>query len=551
MSQEVFLETKLLSSLVKVFPGKELNCREHTEGSMLGNEVYSFQLAYKWKGPLVKNVRVRIESELSPFITVRKVGLIPSEMPCYADHDDNVLSTEPGLYPDILLPVDGEGLVFLPYQWRSVWITIEPCNLANPGSYPVEIIFEIGCGEVLAKRTFHVRIINANLPKQTLIHTEWFHTDCLSTWYKAEVFGNRYWDLVDKYIKTAVRHGINMILTPLFTPPLDTEIGGERPTVQLVDVQKDGSSFRFGYDNLKKWIDICLKNGVEYFEMSHLFTQWGARHAPKIMACEDGEYKKIFGWETNALGKEYKCFLDQFLPSLVDFISKNNLNAKTWFHVSDEPLLEDMEYYKRASMLVSGHLKDFPVIDALSGFEFYKSGLIRKPIPSLDHIDAFLENNVQNLWTYYCCGQYKEVSNRFFNMPSARNRILGMQLYKYGIEGFLHWGYNFWYSQKSRYPVDPFSVTDAGYAFPSGDAFLVYPGDNGPLESLRMEVFFEALQDMRALSLLEQFAGKAEVVKMLEEGLDSPITFKRYPKDADWLINKREEINSKISEFCR
>src|SRR5699024_3497882 len=147
------------------------------------------------------------------------------------------------------------------------------------------------------------------------------------------------------------------------------------------------------------------------------------------------------------------------------------------------------------------------------------------PIPSTDHIEPFLEHHVPNLWTYYCCSQHREVSNRFFAFPSARNRIIGMQLYKFAIKGFLQWGYNFWFSQLSRKSIDPFHNTDAGYGFPSGDAFMVYPGENGPIESLRMEVFYEALQDLRAFQLLEKVIGKERVVELIEDGMDTPLTF--------------------------
>ena len=53
---------------------------------------------------------------------------------------------------------------------------------------------------------------------------------------------------------------------------------------------------------------------------------------------------------------------------------------------------------------------------------------------------------LKNGWVYYCCGQGYKVSNRFIAMPAWRNRILGVQLYKYKMEVFLHWGYNFSYS---------------------------------------------------------------------------------------------------------
>lgn len=49
----------------------------------------------------------------------------------------------------------------------------------------------------------------------------------------------------------------------------------------------------FALSLLKKCIDISKECGIECFEISHLFTQWGAKHAPKIMAEENGTDKPI------------------------------------------------------------------------------------------------------------------------------------------------------------------------------------------------------------------------------------------------------------------
>ena len=545
------LETRLLSSLTKVFADEEIKERKWDKGSMLCNEVYSFQMAYCWKQSMIKQVGVRVVSELSPWVTIRKVELVPVEMPCYADHDDNLLRTTPGLYPDLLQPFNEDELTLLPNQWRSLWLTIDPKTQANGGIYPIEVIFENNQGDMLASETYILTIIESKLPKQSLIHTEWFHTDCLATWYNVEVFSEEHWQVIEQYMKTAVQHGINMILTPIFTPPLDTQVGGERLTVQLVDVEKIGNKYRFGFDKLSRWIELCRSNGVEYLEFSHLFTQWGAKHAPKIMAVENGEMKRIFGWDTEAMGEDYGCFLDEFLFSLVTFIKERGLEKCCYFHISDEPNLDHLESYENASIIINKHLNGFPVLDALSDYEFYEKGLVKIPIPATIHIDAFLEHNIPDLWTYYCGFFYKKVSNRFISIPSARNRVFGMQLYKFNILGFLHWGYNFWYSQYSICPIDPFRVTDSGFFVPAGDAFLVYPGDGGPLESIRLEVFYEALQDMRAFKLLEEMVGREDVLKMIEEGLETPITFSEYPSDAEWLLQKREDINRRISEYNR
>ena len=132
------------------------------------------------------------------------------------------------------------------------------------------------------------------------------------------------------------------------------------------------------------------------------------------------------------------------------------------------------------------------------------------------------------------------------SMPSARNRIYGVQLFKYDIIGILHWGYNFYNSQFSIEHINPYEVTDS--AFPSGDPFLVYPGSDGhPEESIRMMVHYEALTDLRALRLLESLAGKEYVMDLVEGELSEPLTFKRYPKSDMYLITLRNRVNREIA----
>lgn len=135
-------------------------------------------------------------------------------------------------------------------------------------------------------------------------------------------------------------------------------------------------------------------------------------------------------------------------------------------------------------------------------------------------------------------------------MPSERNRIIGFQLYKFDVKGFLHWGYNFYYTRYSKRLADPFTEPDAGAKFPAGDSFVVYPGKNfEPLDSLRLHVFYDGLQDMLALKLLESLAGRDRAVSVLEEGLKSPLTFSEYPHSAEWLLSTRERINSEIKKL--
>lgn len=524
-----------VSSLKKVFPDS-VNIAEISEFSMLKNEVKSFQLVFD----AVKGERVElsVKSPLADYLKFSYVKMINGGYSVPDKADDYYIGKRDA-YPDLLLPIDNcftaeyDGL-------NTVWVQISGDNLPSGE-------FDICVGSECSVK---VHIIDALLPKQKLIYTNWLHTDCLMSHYGFEAFSDEYWRVTESFLRRATEYGMNCVLTPLFTPPLDTKIGGERPTVQLVDVKVIGENqYEFGFEKLDRWLEMCDRCNVEYYEMSHFFTQWGARHAPKIVADVNGAEKRIFGWDTSATGGEYKLFLKQFAKAFSEYIDKKGIRERCFLHVSDEPSAGMLRAYRGASKIVHNNFKNFKVIDAMSSYFLYKFGKTQTPIPANNHINSFI-GRVPELWTYYCSSQNNHyVSNRLFAMPSERNRVIGLQLYKFDVKGFLHWGYNFYYTQYSKRQVDPFTEADAGGKFPSGDSYVVYPGEKGePLDSLRLYVFYDALQDLRALKLLESKIGRQKTLAIVEQGLDKPLTFSEYPHNAKWLEDARERINKAISE---
>lgn len=552
------LHTRILSSLEKCFHDEAITDKPRLrKASMLKNERYSFQLAMQLKeqaGGEKQLVYLRVESALADYLELRLVREVPSQFPCYGDAPKKeYLRTQPGLYPDLLEPLEpGREIPLLPGQLRSIWLMVMPRAGMPLGKQPVTLALYDEGGRRLAQETLELTIINASLPEQKLAFTQWFHCDCLAVYYGVPVFSERHWEILEQFLRTARRYGMNMVLTPVFTPPLDTAVGTERPTVQLVDVTVEAEGYRFGFEKLDRWVGLCLRLGFERFEISHFFTQWGAAHAPKVMAQVNGEMRRIFGWETEAAGPEYTTFLHAFLDALLPHLKALGIDQKCSFHISDEPSEDNLDNYLAAKQIVAEQLKGYPIMDALSSYAFYEQGAVEHPIPANNHIEPFLTHNVPHLWTYYCCGQSNGVSNRFMAMPSANNRIIGVQFYKYGIEGFLHWGYNFYFSQLSRHAVNPFLVTDGDYMAPSGDEFSVYPAPDGTAwESLRLVVFHEALQDQRALELCEALCGRETVMQLIEGELKKPVTFRQYPRKAAYLLKLRERINAVIAEHVQ
>ena len=541
---------KAISAMEKCFMDEDFGSKQAiTRGEALLGEEFSFEVAYTSDEPAhhpKARFRLNVVSPLKKWITVRTVEQVPVRLPAYRWSDDYYLRKTPGFYPDLLEPLNPNEDIMVTYgELKALWVTVKVPGTLEPGDYPVAVRFEAGEQAYSAEITLHV--IAAALPRQEMIVTEWFHCDCIANYYDLETFSPKHCEYIGKFMRTAVENGINAILMPVFTPPLDTAVGGERRTTQLVDVTKTDDGWSFCFNRAEQWVNLAKNVGVEYFEVSHLYTQWGAKHAPKIMGWERGEYRRLFGWDTDATSPEYRGFLRAFLKAFLAKMEELGVADRLLFHISDEPGLDHLESYRAAREQIADLLEGHPIMDALSSFEFYKTGACSNPIPANNHIDPFIEAGVPGLWTYYCCSQGTDVSNRFVAMPMARTRVIGAQFWKYKIAGFLQWGYNFYNSQYSVRPLDPFQITDGEYFFPAGDGFAVYPGPHGePWETMHMKAFTMALQDRRAMDLAERLAGRDAVMAVLER--EGEVTFSRYPHGTEWLENLRAGINRLIEE---
>ena len=532
------MEIRVLSSLEKVFPDAA-PAETPLSLTALQGETTAFQLAFR---DAAGGPEISVEAVSDAQVCLRRVADVPVRMANYPDGDpDTLRGGLPGLYPDRLEVVTPHALRISRY-WTTLWVDV---SADRAGEYPVTLRLT-GPDGLLAERTVTLTVLPAELPPQRLLLTRWFHCDGLAQYYGVPVFSEVHWDVIGRFMRCAARHGVNLLLTPIHTPPLDTAVGHERLTTQLVDVAVEDGAYRFGMDKLRRWIRLALDCGVTHFEMAHLYTQWGAHHAPKIMATVDGGERRIFGWETDAVSAEYRAFLAAYIPAVRQVLREEGVEASTRWHISDEPWAEHMDAYLAARRQVDDLLDGCPIMDALSNFEYYQQGIVQHPVVATNHARPFVAADVPDLWVYYCCGQYRQVANMFIAMPSSRNRMLGFQLFRHRAAGFLHWGWNFYNCMSSWYPVDPYCTTDADCGVPAGDPFQVYPGAAGePVESLRLMVFDHALNDLRACELLAEKKSRAYVEALLDEAFGGRLTFET-TADASTLLALRERINREI-----
>ena len=130
---------KLLSSLEKIFFAEPTEMMEHTTGSMLKNEIYSFQLACWGMGePYEQRLRckIQVESALAPYIQIKQIGYVPSLFPGHLPDDEDYITKMPNLFPDPLTNVNNGEIEICTNQTRTLWISVDPKG-ELVGTYPI------------------------------------------------------------------------------------------------------------------------------------------------------------------------------------------------------------------------------------------------------------------------------------------------------------------------------------------------------------------------------------------------------------------------------
>ena len=539
---------KQVSSLEKIRPCGIGNVDALEKALVLGGQSFSYQIALQT--PDRVELTAQVESPVADWVKLNAVVNTVMDVACYSSADDDYITKEPGIMPDMLLPMEGKHApVHLTNQAGALWVQVQIPENASAGRYPITVKLHAATlkEEMDTQTTMVLEVLDKNIPAQKTRFTQWFYVDCIADVHKTAIYSEEHWALIEKYIALAKSLGLTMLLTPVITPPLDTAVGTQRPNVQLVKMEKKGDTYHFDFDLLHRWVDLCHKYGIREFEMSHLFSQWGLSATPNIWITEDGEEKLMFGWHVPAKSEEYRNFLGQFLPALIAWLKEKGIKEQSWFHISDEPHAEHIENYQYAKELIVPLIDGCTTMDALSDYDFYERGLVEIPVTKNDHIEPFLERKLPRQWVYYCCSQNQLVGNRYLAQPSYRNRILGLQIYKFGCEGFLHWGFNFYNSRRSMKNINPFMYTGGDQGFPSGDPFSVYPVGDDVVPSLRAVIFKEALQDIEVCRLLESYIGKEAVVAMIDEAAGEPLTFSCYPRNSRYIPDLIQNMLQQIS----
>lgn len=539
----------LETSLKRVFPNSPEGSAEPLKMLCTRNERISFQACVR--NLRIGSVPVKAAVDAGGWETrIRRVGYVP--MP-HLNTDSPKEETDglghiPGLCPDPLFPEDTAHVG--PEENAAFWINVTVPPDASRGLHTVKVSLTlenefrfplwINPKPVTVEMEVHLDVRPLVIkPRRDFPVTQWINIESIWDYYRIEPFCERFWELADAFVADMVAHGVDCIYGPIFNNRHELM---PRPG-QLLRVRRTApDKYEFDFSDVRRWIKIALKNGANYLEWTHLFTPapTSARYPQRIFE-RWGEKTGEMLWppETLATSDTYRKFLEQFLPKFRDVLAEEKVLDKSFFHCADEPDgPEQSADYRKARAMLKEIAPWMKVLDAMSDPIFATEGLCDMPIPSIATAHIFDEAKCSH-WAYFCCGPRGEWLQRLLDTPLPKIRMSGWLFHKLQAKGFLHWGHNYWYKFCTGDIADPYQDTAVGAwpGLPYGDPFVVYPGADGPVDSIRWEVFAESLQDYALL----QSAG----VKPGDKLLEKLVSYAVFPKTEDWLKQAREAVLGK------
>lgn len=417
------------------------------------------------------------------------VGYVPLKKNTYNTPDDELLRKAPADFPDPL--IEEKSITVESGNTQPVWVNVYIPEGAPAGIYNGNITVFTSAGEESMEISLNVYPFAIPSERHLLV-TLWFDANIIAKFHNVEKYSEQYWEILGRYAKDMAEHRQNVVETPFPSPIL---------------LEKDGS-LKIDYTSMDKWIEFFEKAGdcerIEFPAIAHTIQEEGrgwwdsselAMNHISAKNAETGEMVKLPPEKGLAL----------MLADLDRHLQERGWHNKAMIHISDEPTIYKLESYCKIADFIHHHAPHLKIIEAIETTGFGKC--LDVWVPKLSHLANWYDEyetqrkSGTEMWFYTCCHPFGGFMNRFIDFPLIETRLLFWLNWKYRLDGYLHWGLN-------RWTDDPFM--DMGDNLPPGDRYVVYPGKNGPISSIRWEASREGLQDYEYFWLL---AKKTEMVK--------------------------------------
>jgi hypothetical protein len=425
------------------------------------------------------------------------VGSIPIEQNTPKYRKTDLIRAAPARFPDYL--AEEKEVSVKKGGYKAVYLTIKIPENAEAGDYEGQVTIKTDESEM--SLPLHLKVYPLTLPDQRhLMVTEWFTTGYFKKFHDIDASDSqRFFEMLRVYAENMAEHRQNVF----------------RVSMDLITCkQATDGSMKFDFSRFDKWADTFWQTGC----MDLLETGFVARFGEGGWSSNE-ILLRDFRAQTEPAGKRITVpgreFLPKFLPAFENHLREKGWLEKTIFHIADEPSNHNVMDWREASEFIHQYSPALRRIDAIETTHCFDR--LEIWVPKLDHLatwhDVFkgAQNQGYEMW-FYTVGIFQNGSypNKTVDVPLIESRILHWLNYRFGLKGYLHWGFNSW--------------TDEPFTAPGkhrGDGWHVYPKKDGLINSLRWEQMRNGIQDYEYLWMLEDKiskikAGLGERLSILE-----------------------------------
>ena len=417
------------------------------------------------------------------------------------------------------------------YQSQGVWIDAKIPQNTAPGEYKgtLDVIRD---GARAA--TFHVtlKVLPATLPDPSGYHCYLnilFDPSSVARFNHLPLYGEEHWKQLQNYVEDLASHGQKSITAFIVDDPWNMDTGF--PVRNMIWWKFPGkwtaahaSEMTFDFEPFDRFVTMCLKAGItgqiqcwsplvqphtDYSIVTYTDTTDGERRKLNLPAGS-ADYQAVWGRFASAfqehlrakgwLNKTYLGF-DEIKTDVLD-------RVMPFFHQTAPDLKfmvsggDEKGHYSAESRETAFHY----------GYYSPGSGIELPNIP---------ERRREGRRTLLYTAVTPLYPNTFIFSEPLESRYLGWIIWKWGFDGYIRWAWDFW----------PATLWDEPqYKWHSGDMFFVYPGKDGPVDSIRWEMLLKGIQDYECLWQAKQGLEKArasgsnaELVAQGEKTLDHAV----------------------------
>lgn len=507
------------SSLDKIFKDRKTLAKPEFKAepflTAAQNEYESFQIVISNGSKELKIVNLRLSGDVihrqdqnkkitKDNISIRTVGFVPTKKPYYP-------VKYVGDWPDPLLP--HQPIDIQPNTAQPFWITVYVPEGTSPGVYSGFI--EIDSDSIATEMPFQIEVYDFALPKENHLKTAFdFYGHLLGMRYPGRT--NEQLDqLADQYIINMLKHRMNPVLNVDPTSEKELAAVDRYRVLGLTNfsIGKKGGTFGNNWPENDEKIEQLLPLYRTYGELLSL---------NKLI-----DYQYIYTWDEGEIGNPQVAKVTSMIKRGFAKL-KNMVCYHGIWNPNDHPAWG----------------KDIDI------WCFQISNFAEEQLKTL-------KQRGMEIWMYVSGPSGDGTPNLAIDFDTIDYRIIPWLAWKYDIQGFLYWCVNWW-------PLtDPFKSAANTKWEQNGNGLLFYPGEDGPIDSIRSEVFRDGMEDYEYLVVLKNSVEKfrtagldqkypevlTEAQKLLSVDERSVKSMFDFSKDQEYLLNQRNKIGKIISKM--